>query len=102
MKLTDELRKRILEGGNASETISMNIPISEIANSTCNSTSCEGIIDAATKVVTGGADPGGKTEQALNVTNELMKKAKPSAGIRDVPAKRKKMAPRSNTKAHRA
>lgn len=81
MKLTDELRKKILEGTSSNETISMNIPISEIANSTCNSTQCEGIIDAATKVITGTADADGKSEQALNLTSELKKKAQPAAAI---------------------
>lgn len=71
MKLTDDLRKKIMEGGSSNESISMDIPISELANSTCNSTHCEGIIDAATKIVTGVATTVEKTEQALNATSEL-------------------------------
>ena len=52
MKLTDELRQKILEGAATNQTISMNIPLKELANSTCNSSHCEAVIDAATKAVT--------------------------------------------------
>ena len=69
MKLTEELRRKIMEGASANETISMNIPISELANSTCNSSNCENIVDAATKVVTGNAPIVEKTDEALNATS---------------------------------
>ena len=77
MKLTDELKKKILESAdsnsNQPRTFSMNIPIQDLANSTCNSTNCESIVDAATKAVTGdgGSAADNKEGEILNVTQEL-------------------------------
>lgn len=84
MKLTDELKRKILESAssNSSRTFSMNIPIQDLANSSCNSTNCEGIVDAATKAVTGeGPSAGLKEDDVLNITQEFTKKAKPSKVI---------------------
>lgn len=70
MKITDELRKKILESAksNSSKEFSVNIPLQDLANSTCNSTNCEGVVDAATKAVTGEISAPASNEEALNMT----------------------------------
>lgn len=49
----------------------MKIPIKDLANSSCTSSHCEGIVDAATKVVTGNSviTPISESEpESLNIT----------------------------------
>ena len=77
----------------------MNIPLSDLANSTCNSTHCEGVIDAATQAVTGNQAVIEKIEQALNASSVLKNKAQPKPSIPVVPPKRKAYTSKINKKS---
>jgi hypothetical protein len=57
---------------------------------------CLIVIDAATKIVTGGGPVVEKAEENLNATAELKKKAQPKAIIPVVPKKRKVSAKKLN------
>ena len=72
-----------------------------MVNSTCNSTHCESIVDAATKAVTGdgGSAADNKEGEVLNMTQELQKKAQPQKGIKEVPKKRVSKGPKTVIKA---
>jgi hypothetical protein len=79
----------------------MDIPIQDLANSTCNSTHCESIVDAATKAVTGegGSAVDNKEGEVLNATQVQEKKAQPKKGMKQVPKKRDINGPKTVIKA---
>lgn len=77
--------------GQQHKSFDMKIPIKDLANSSCTDSHCEGIVDAATKVVTGNsvASPISEPEpESLNMTELAWQKAGASRVIDKVPAKR--------------
>ena len=63
----------------------MKIPISDLANSACNSSNCEAIVDAATNAITGTADTSEKWNATINAPADLNEKAKPAPELKDLP-----------------